>query len=128
MNYIKISGNNGSVPDQYYYQFELFFFENGEARLTISKGRESELEIITEESKTIPPEKIATLIQQADQLQSQSESGVQVGGPEKRVEINKNTVTKTFYLGGNNSSSFQLYDKCLELYNSNLKKRLEEIL
>lgn len=127
MNYVKLFWNSGSVPDPYFYQFNLDFFEDGNVNLNISKGRDSEVEIIESDSKKISPQLITELLKQSDRLIPTSKKGVTVGGPEKFIEINQNKKVRILTDSGTNKMVSDYFIKCLQLYGSGLKKRLEAI-
>ncbi len=128
MNYIKLTGNNGSVANTDFYSFQLKIEETGQAQLIIKRGRESEEKTITAEAKKVSSEKVAELLNNADSLFNDSDNFAMVGGPEKFIEIKRNEYKNTFGVKDENQPSNRFYLKCLQLFDSGLKKRLDEII
>jgi hypothetical protein len=128
MNYIELTGNNGSVPNPYFKQFNLFLFEDGSAKLDIINGRDSESTIVESETKNVSPEKISELIKRSPLPGKNPNDSAMVGGPEKIVEINYNGKIKTIIINQENTGAFDFFFECLQLYDSSLKQRLADIL
>jgi hypothetical protein len=128
MNYIELKGNNGSVPNPYFKQFNLFLFEDGSAKLDVINGRESESTIVESETKKVSPEKVSELIMQSQLLGKNPNHSVIVGGPEKIIDIKFNGKIKTFIINTEKSSEFEFFFECLQLYDNGLEKRLADLL
>lgn len=128
MDYIKLKGNNGSVPDPYYHQFSLTFFEDGNSELEIRIGRPPEDRITNQEKKKKPPEEIAGLIKEAQQLSTENKDSAMVGGSEKFIEINDKGKALNVFTVHENTEGFKFYFKCIDSFNAGLRKRLADIL
>lgn len=128
MDYIKLTGNNGSVPDPYYHQFILTFFEDGNSELEISTGRPPEDKITHQERNKKSPGEIATLIKEAQQLSPDIEHSAMVGGPEKFIEINCEGNALNVLAVHENTREFKFYFKCIDSFNAGLRKRLADVL
>lgn len=128
MNYIELTGNNGSVPNPYFKQFNLFLFEDGSAKLDVINGRESESTIVESETKNISPEKISELKKRSQLLGKNPNNSVMVGGPEKIIVINFKGKIKTIVVNQENTGAFDFFFECLQLYDTGLEQRLADIL
>jgi hypothetical protein len=128
MNYIRLTGNNGSVVSSDFISFQLEMEENGKAHLTIKKGREKKAEILTGESKNVSPDKIRTLIEKAKLISTEPENTIMVGGPEKIIGIKNEERRITFTVTEDHPEANDFYIECLNLFDSGLKEKLDEII
>jgi hypothetical protein len=128
MDYIKLKGNNGSVPNPYYRQFSLTFFADGNSALIITSGRPPEDSIIDREKKTFSLENIAELMTEAQQLSLHYDDSAMVGGPEKFIEINRESRIANVLTVRENTDESKFFFKCIDFYNADLKQRLADIL
>lgn len=128
MDYIKLKGNNGSVPAPYYHQFSLTFFEDGNSDLEIRIGRSPEDRIIHQEKNKKSPHENAELIIEAQQLSTKSKDSAMVGGPEKYIEIRYKDKALNEFTVLDNTEEFKFYFKCIDNFNVGLRKRLADIL
>ncbi len=128
MDYIKLKGNNGSVPDPYYHQFVLTFFEDGNSELEISNGRPPEDQITHQERNKKSPGEIAGLMKEAQQLSSDNKHSAMVGGAEKFIEINCRGNALNDLTVHENTEEYKFYIKCIDNFDAGLRKRLADIL
>lgn len=127
MNFIKLTGNNGSVPDPYFKSFQLVFFQNGVAQLEIISGRENHSKVTESVTKHIDSDEIQKLIEKGQQLKLTTEKNHMVGGPQKTIEIQQGDQKKTLLIGEEDPDSQKFYKHCLQIFNSNLQQRLESV-
>ncbi len=128
MDYIKLTGNNGSVPDPYFHQFSLTFLEDGNSALEIRIGRPPDDQITTQERNEKSPVEIAGLIEEARELSTDTEHSAMVGGSEKFIEINCKGKARNVLTVLENTAEFRFYIKCLDSFNTGLRTRLADIL
>lgn len=128
MDYIKLKGNNGSVPDPYFQHFSLTFFDDGILVLEIKNGRPPQDRITHQDRKQNPPEEIAGLIKEAQQFSTEKKHSAMVGGPEKFIEINckDNALRELTVL--ENTVEYEFFFKCIDSFNADLRIRLADIL
>lgn len=128
MDYIKLTGNNGSVPDPYYQHFSLTFFDDGISVLEIKKGRPPEDRITHQDRLQKPLEEIKALITEAQQFATKRNEQAMVGGPEKFIEINcKGNVIKVLTVI-ENTEEYKFYFKCIDSFSASLREKLADIL
>jgi hypothetical protein len=128
MDYIKLTGNNGSVPDPYYQHFSLTFFDDGISVLEIKNGRPPEDRIMYQDRQQKSSKEITALITEAQQFATKSNDLAMVGGPEKFIEINCNGNALMVLTVIENTEEFKFYFKCIDSFNPGLRKRLADIL
>jgi len=128
MNFIRLYANNGSLPSSDFRRVELIYFENGRSELKILQGRGPEESIIDREIKQTDKKQFKKLLEKGKQLNEQNESELNIGGPEKLLEIKHGNETKKISISEKNLKAFSFFMQCLSVYNSNLKSRLVEIL
>ncbi len=128
MDYIKISGNNGSMPGNDFYSFQLEIENNGLAHLKIKRGRHKEEKILEDETKKVSPENVSELLERASMLGADTYDFAGVGGPEKIMEIKLSGQKQTFTIKDENDEINRLFLQCLQLFDTGLKKRLDEII
>lgn len=128
MDNIKLKGNNGSVPDPYYHQFSLTFFEDGDSVLEIKIGRSPEERVIHQERKKKTPDEVLELIKEAQRLTKHHKDSVLVGGPEKIIEINRKGKANNVLTIHENTEEIKFFLKCVDSFSAGLRKRLADIL
>jgi hypothetical protein len=128
MNYVRLTGNNGSVIGSDFIRFQLEIKENGQAQLTIKKGRDKEAEILAGESKIVSTDKIRELTDKAKFLSTEPEDNVMVGGPEKIIGVKDGERRITFTVTEDNPKANDFYIECLNLFDSGLNEKLDKII
>jgi hypothetical protein len=128
MNYIRLSGNNGSAVNSDFISFQLEMEESGKAHLTIKKGRKKKAENLTSESKKVSPDKIQALIEKAKLISTEPEDNMIIGGPEKIIGVKNEERRITFTVTEDQPEANDFYIECLNLFDSGLKEKLDEII
>ncbi len=121
-NFIKLSGNNGSVPEIHAVNFELTLFENGYAKFIFSKNG-----ITKKESLNNPSKRFAGLFKTAERLRQNENQEINIGGPLRQISISINQNLKTITVTEDEREAFRFYTECLQLYRAGLVQELAEI-
>lgn len=128
MESIILSGNNGSVPDPYYHQFSLTFFDDGNSELEIKTGRPPNERVIHQKRQKNTPEENHELLKEARQLPGRDHKSLGVGGPEKFIEIKDETGTSRVLQVGENTREAAFFLKCIDHFSAGLRTRLADVI
>lgn len=122
-NSIKLIGNNGSVPENYFQEFELILYENGFSQLTFQKNGKIETE-----NKQLDLNNIATLFKFKVSLKSKHTPELLVGGPQKLIIISINKKQESLIINETEDAALDFFKQCLNFYDTGLIKKLADIL
>lgn len=118
MHKVTISFNNGSVPPQYSYRYEIKFSEeNTNAELKIFKGYDLDEKMIVSESKKFNPDVFQQLLSGLEKTDQSMKEPHQVGGSQRSIEI-QNTISKKIMIETDDVAGISLFNRFLYLYSS----------
>lgn len=118
MHTVTISFNNGSVPPQYSYRYEIKFSEeNANAELKIFKGYDLDEKMIVSESKKFNPDVFQQLLSGLKKTDQSIKEPHQVGGSSRSIEI-QNTISKKIMIEADDEAGISLFNRFLYLYSS----------
>jgi len=121
------SFNNGSVPPEYAYRYELIFTDNGNAELKVFKGYDLEEKIIFSETEQINVLILQQLISQAHNLRIYNDNSPETGGSQRSIELINGKSEKIFIHNGN-LEGINLFNRFLYLYNSDFLNIINKII
>jgi len=124
MDSIKITGNNGSVPDNYFKQFELIFHSDGKSTFKLTNGRDEDAAEVISESKQFQPKEIEKMIHEAERLQLTKVDKPNVGGPQKKIVFHADNKETVLEIQPTEIEALRFINQCLSLFNSGLPNRL----
>ncbi|MEN8117741.1 MAG: hypothetical protein ABFS16_12220 [Bacteroidota bacterium] len=122
-NSIRVTGNNGSVPEQYFQEFELLIYEDGLAILAIQKSGNR-----IAESKQLDENRFADLLNVTVSLKQVHPTGLLVGGPQKQIIISVNGKQKILTINNTDHEALDFFNRCLKFYDVGLADKLADIL
>lgn len=128
MNTIKITGNNGSVPDNYFKQFELTFQSDGTSNFTLINGREESAIEVINESKQLQSKDIEKIMFKAEHLTISKSDKPNVGGPQKTILLQYNNKESVLEILPTEIEALHFINQCLLLYDSGLLTRLVDVI
>jgi len=127
MKTIKITRNNGSLPDFYSKQFELIFHSNGKSTFKLVNGRDEEATEVLNESKQINPKDIEKIIYKAEHLQFAELHKPNIGGPQRIITIYTNNKEIVLEIQPTEIEALHFINHCLLLCDSGLPNRLVDV-
>ena len=122
-NSIKLIGNNGSVPENYFQEFELILFEDGFSQFTFKKNGRTEAE-----TKQLDKNNIANLFKFNVSLKSKHATELLVGGPQKLIIISVNEKQESLLINETKHEALDFFNQCLNYFDTGLIKKLVDIL
>lgn len=88
-NTIIVSFNNGSVPPQYAYRYQILFSEqDGNAELKIFRGYETDEKMIVSEQRKFNTEIFLQLLSLISKIKDSVKDPSMVGGSQRMIEVN----------------------------------------
>lgn len=119
--------NNGSVPPEYAYRYELVFSGNGIAELKVFKGYDLDEKNVYSESKKINVLILEQLIIGLINLKMLSKSSSKVGGSQRTLELCQRNSEKSF-IQNDDLAGIDLFNRFLFLYNSDFLNTINKII
>ena len=119
--------NNGSVPPEYAYRYELVFSSNGIAELKVFKGYDLDEKNVYSESKKINVLILEQLIIGLVNLKMLSKSSSKVGGSQRTLELCQRNSEKSF-IQNDDLAGIDLFNRFLFLYNSDFLNTINKII
>lgn len=120
-NTIIISFNNGSVPPQYAYRYQIMFSEEkGIAELKIFKGYDTDEKMIVSEQKKFDTEIFLQLLSLLNKKENSQKTKAMVGGSERIIDIN----AKKIIIANDDHFGISLFNRFLELYHTDFQNQI----
>ncbi|MDR6159494.1 hypothetical protein QF023_003010 [Chryseobacterium sp. SLBN-27] len=124
-NTIIISFNNGSVPPQYAYRYQIMFSEEkGIAELKIFKGYDTDEKMIVSEQKKFDTETFLQLLSLLNKKENSQKNQAIVGGSERMIEVN----SKKIIIEPDDDFGVFLFNRFLYLYSANFLDQINNNL
>lgn len=115
---VTVSFNNGSVPPQYAYRYEIIFYEEtANAELKIFKGYDLDEKIAVSESKKFNTDVFQQLLSGLEKINNSTDQNHLVGGSQRSIEV-QNSISKKIVIEANDENGISLFNRFLYLYNS----------
>lgn len=113
-NTIIVSFNNGSVPPQYAYRYQILFSEqDGNAELKIFRGYETDEKMIVSEQRKFNTEIFLQLLSLISKIKDSVKDPLMVGGSQRMIEVN----SKKIEIHPDDDLGISLFNRFLYLYN-----------
>ncbi len=113
-NTIIVSFNNGSVPPQYAYRYQILFSEqDGNAELKIFRGYETDEKMIVSEQRKFNTEIFLQLLSLISKIKDSVKDPLMVGGSQRIIEVN----SKKIEIHPDDDFGISLFNRFLYLYN-----------
>lgn len=113
-NTIIVSFNNGSVPPQYAYRYQILFSEQaGNAELKIFRGYETDEKMIVSEQRKFNTEIFLQLLSLISKIKDSVKDPSMVGGSQRMIEVN----SKKIEIHPDDDFGISLFNRFLYLYN-----------
>ncbi|OVE54832.1 hypothetical protein [Chryseobacterium mucoviscidosis] len=113
-NTIIVSFNNGSVPPQYAYRYQIIFSEqDGNAELKIFRGYETDEKMIVSEQRKFNTEIFLQLLSLISKIKDSVKDPSMVGGSQRMMEVN----SKKTEIYPDDDFGISLFNRFLYLYN-----------
>ncbi|KQT22429.1 hypothetical protein ASG31_03655 [Chryseobacterium sp. Leaf404] len=119
--------NNGSVPPEYAYRYELSFSDSGHAELKVFKGYDLDEKNVFSETKKINALILEQLIVGVHNLNLTQSRSPEVGGSPRSIEIINGKSQKTF-IQNDNLEGINLFNRFLYLYNPDFLNIINKII
>lgn len=120
-NTIIVSFNNGSVPPQYAYRYQITFSEqNGIAELKIFKGYDTDEKMIVSEQKKFDMEVFLQLLSLINKIENSQKNQAMVGGSKRIIEVN----SKKIIIEHGDDAGISLFNRFLELYSTDFQNQI----
>ncbi|SMP03839.1 hypothetical protein [Chryseobacterium profundimaris] len=120
-NTIIVSFNNGSVPPQYAYRYQIIFSEeNGIAELKIFKGHDPDERMIVSEQKKFDTEIFLQLLSLIDKIENSQKNQAMVGGSERIINVNSKKIT----IAPDDDFGVSLFTRFLKLYSTDFQNQI----
>lgn len=120
-NTIIVSFNNGSVPPQYAYRYQITFSEeNGIAELKIFKGYDTDEKMIVSEQKKFDTEIFLQLLSLLNKKENSQNNQALVGGSQRMIEVN----SKKIIIAPDDDFGISLFNRFLELYRTDFQNQI----
>lgn len=124
---ITIFYNNGSVPPQYAYHYEInFSAETGEAQFKLFSGYYEDEKLLFSESISFDQETLQQLLPEIPQLKSDNNSP-NIGGSQRIIET-INQETKKYVIAADNETGIQLFNCFLYLYDEDIMNTIHKFI
>jgi hypothetical protein len=124
-NTIIVSFNNGSVPPQYAYRYQIIFSEeDGNAELKLFKGYDTDEKMIVSERKKFNVEIFLKLLSLLNTKEIPLKNQVMVGGSERSIEVN----SKKMIINPDDDFGISVFNRFLELYSADFLTQINNNL
>ncbi|GAA5091204.1 hypothetical protein GCM10023210_18290 [Chryseobacterium ginsengisoli] len=112
-NKVIVSFNNGSVPPQYAYRYQIIFSEQeGDAEMKLFKGYDTDEKMILSESKKFNIEIFQKLLSLLEKKENSEKPSNMTGGSQKSIDIN----AKKIMIEADDEAGISLFNRFLYLY------------
>lgn len=112
-NTIIVSFNNGSVPPQYAYRYQIVFSEqDGNADLKLFKGFDTDEKMIVSEQRKFNTEIFLQLLSLISKIEDSVKDPAMVGGSQRMIEVNSRKIM----IEPNDDFGISLFNRFLYLY------------
>lgn len=113
-NKVIVSFNNGSVPPQYAYRYQIIFSEQeGDAEMKLFKGYDADEKMILSESKKFNIEIFQQLLSLLEKKENSEKPSNMTGGSQRNIDIN----AKKIMIEADDEAGISLFNRFLYLYN-----------
>ena len=110
-----VSFNNGSVPPQYAYRYEIIFSNHGTALLEVYKGFDIDEKNVFSETKKINTLVFEQLVLGVINLKFTADKNLAIGGFQRSIEL-INGKSEKFFIENENLLAINLFNRFLYLY------------
>jgi len=112
-NTIIVSFNNGSVPPQYAYRYQIVFSEqDGNADLKLFRGYDADEKMIVSEQRKFNTEIFLQLLSLISKIEDSVKDPAMVGGSQRMIEVNSRKIM----IEPNDDFGISLFNRFLYLY------------
>ncbi len=112
-NTIIVSFNNGSVPPQYAYRYQIVFSEqDGNADLKLFRGYDADEKMIVSEQRKFNTEIFLQLLSLSSKIEDSVKDPAMVGGSQRMIEVNSRKIM----IEPNDDFGISLFNRFLYLY------------
>lgn len=112
-NKVIVSFNNGSVPPQYAYRYQIIFSEQtGDAELTFFRGYDKNEEMILSDTRKFNPDVLQQLLSLLNKENNAVKNPDLVGGSQRIIDINSEKVV----IDADDDAGIALFNRFLYLY------------
>lgn len=112
-NKVIVSFNNGSVPPQYAYRYQIIFYEqDGDAEMKLFKGYDTDEKMILSELKKFNIEIFQQLISLLEKKENITKDPNMTGGSQRIINVN----SKKIMIEPNDDTGISLFNRFLYLY------------
>ncbi|BEV05081.1 hypothetical protein [Chryseobacterium gambrini] len=112
-NTIIVSFNNGSVPPQYAYRYQIVFSEqDGNADLKLFRGYDADEKMIVSEQRKFNTEIFLQLLSLISKIEDSVKDPAMVGGSQRMIEVNARKIM----IEPNDDFGISLFNRFLYLY------------
>ncbi|MBD8082876.1 hypothetical protein [Chryseobacterium caseinilyticum] len=122
-----VSFNNGSVPPEYAYRYELIFSDHGSAELIVFKGYDLDEKNIFSETKKVNVLILEQLIVGINNLRTFGQNSPEVGGSQRSIEF-INGKSEKIFIQNDNLEGIHLFNRFLYLYNPDFLNIINKII
>lgn len=113
-NTLIVSFNNGSVPPQYAYRYQIVFSEQDEnADLKLFRGYDADEKIIVSEQRKFNTEIFLQLLSLISKIEDSVKDPAMVGGSQRMIEVNSRKIM----IHPDDNFGISLFNRFLYLYN-----------
>ncbi|MBL7879516.1 MAG: hypothetical protein JNN23_06595 [Chryseobacterium gambrini] len=112
-NTIIVSFNNGSVPPQYAYRYQIVFSEqDGNADLKLFRGYDADEKMIVSEQRKFNTEIFLQLLSLISKIEDSVKDPAMAGGSQRMIEVNSRKIM----IEPNDDFGISLFNRFLYLY------------
>lgn len=124
-NTIIVSFNNGSVPPQYAYRYQIVFSEqDGNAELKIFRGYDADEKMIVSEQRKFNTEIFLQLLSLVNKIENSEKKPSMTGGSQRSIEVN----SKKIMIDPDDDFGISLFNRFLYLYSPDLINQINSNL
>lgn len=125
MEQIILHRDNGSLPDPYYYGFELIYYKDASAHLKIYKGRGDDNQVLKERNKKVDSHQLEVLRNRIKSYTSNHK--LAVGGGQRIIILQQDNQRKAVEIHPDESEGMTLYEDCFSLFDPELEKEFKQV-
>lgn len=122
-----VSFNNGSVPPQYAYRYEIIFSNHGTALLEVYKGFDIDEKNVFSETKKINTLVFEQLVLGVINLKFAADNNLAIGGSQRSIEL-INGKSEKFFIENENLLAINLFNRFLYLYDLDFLNNINKII
>jgi len=113
-NIITVSFNNGSVPPQYAYRYQIVFSEQDEkAELKLFRGYDADEKIVIAEQRKFNTEIFLQLLALINKIETSAKDPATIGGSQRIIDVNSEKII----IRPDDDKGISLFNRFLYLYN-----------